>query len=113
MSLKKKQKNTTKHFKKDVEVRSSAIHGKGLFARRPIAAGTVLGRCTTKKSRGATSYTLWLGDDGDAVEVQCKFRYINHAKKANVTYYDDLTVVALTTIQSGEELLHDYGEDWE
>ena len=106
-------KNTKKPLENLVGVGDSAIHGKGLFALRPIAAGTVLGRCKTRKSRGTTMYTLWLDDDNGAVDVQCKFKYINHAKKANVAYYDDLTVVALTTIQTGEELLHDYGDDWE
>ena len=99
--------------KKHLDVRVSAIHGRGLFAQHRIAAGTVLGRCKAEKSFATTPYTLWLDDNGHKVEVRCKFRFINHAKNANVTYYDDLTVVALQTIHADEELLHDYGDEWE
>jgi SET domain-containing protein len=39
-------------------------------------------------------------------------KYINHHNAPNVSYYDDLSVVALRDIQAGEELTHDYGEEW-
>ena len=45
--------------------------------------------------------------------MQCDFKYINHSRTPNVAYYDDLTVVALKAIKAGEELLHDYGEEFE
>ena len=94
-------------------VRPSPIHGRGLFATRPIAAGSVLGRCRVIPARSRSIYELWLGDEVGSVEVLCRFRYINHSRDANVVYYDDLTVVALRDIRAGEELLHGYGDDWD
>ena len=95
-----------------LQVRRSTIHGKGLFARRDIPEGSVLGRCRVGRSRRQTPYTLWLDEHRGSVEVRCRFRFINHAKAPNVAYYDDLTVVALRRICAGEELLHDYGDEW-
>ena len=56
---------------------------------------------------------MWCDDGKSAREVTCNFRFINHAKKANVAYYDDLTVVAIRDILPGEELTHYYGDEWE
>lgn len=99
-------------MKRYLKVKKSAIHGRGLFARRSIARGTVLGKCRTRPSRTHTSHTLWL-DDQNTVEVLCKFRYINHSKEPNVAYYEDLSVVALQPIKPGDELSHDYGDAWD
>ena len=56
---------------------------------------------------------LWLDDEGEErYRVLCDLRFINHNKRANVAYYDDLTVVALKNIKAGDELFHDYGEEW-
>jgi SET domain-containing protein len=101
-------------LKRYLKVKKSSIHGCGLFARKSLARGTVLGKCRTRPNHGDTpnAHTLWL-DDEHAVDVLCKFRYINHSKKPNVVYYDDLTVVALKPIAPGEELVHDYGDAWD
>ncbi len=101
-------------MKQQLKVKKSKIHGRGLFARKPLAPGTVLGKCLTQPNNNDSpnDYTLWL-DEGHSVDVLCKLRYINHSKKPNVAYYDDLTVVALKPIAPGEELLHDYGDDWD
>lgn len=97
-------------MKKTLVVADSKIHGKGLFATERIKKGTVIGFCRTRKMRKPSSYTLWL-EDGP-VDVTCRFKYINHNPNPNVAYYDDLSVVALKAIRSGEELTHHYGEDW-
>ena len=96
-----------------LEVRNSAVHGRGLFASQPIKKGTELGVCKTKVAKKDGPYVLWLDDDGkERYRVLCDLRFINHDKKPNVAYYDDLTVVALKNIKAGQELLHDYGDDW-
>jgi prepilin-type processing-associated H-X9-DG protein len=96
-----------------VEVKKSPLHGRGLFARAAIARGTVLGRIKTQPARGNGPYVLWVDDAGEErYRVLCDLRFINHGKKANVAYYDDLTVVALKKIMPGQELLHDYGVEW-
>ncbi|TGD73489.1 SET domain-containing protein-lysine N-methyltransferase [Mangrovimicrobium sediminis] len=98
-------------LKKKLVVKKSKIHGKGLYTGIALKKGTLLGRCDSKLVKKPTPYTLWLTDDKLA-DVTCKLKYINHHKSPNVAYYDDLSVVALRDIKAGEELTHDYGEDW-
>jgi hypothetical protein len=89
-----------------VEVKASDIHGKGLFSTEKIRKHSVLGKCETTKTKKPNAYTLWVGKK--MVDVTCDLKYINHSKKPNVVYYDDLTVVALKNIKLGEELTHQY-----
>ncbi len=98
-------------IKKQLVVKKSTIHGKGLFTTIKVKRGTLLGRCKSKLVKKPSEHTLWL-NDGKFAEVSCKLKYINHHKSPNVAYYDDLSVVALRTIQPGEELTHDYGDEW-
>ena len=102
-------------LKNSLKVKKSAIHGFGLFAKKKISKGKVLGKCKVKPRRKKSDslYTLWLHDEQQRVDVRCKLKYINHSKSPNVAYYDDLTVVALKNIRPGEELAHDYGEGWD
>ena len=93
-------------------VKKSAIHGKGLFARVSIPEGVQLGVCKTRTASEAGLHTLTM-PDGQLIDVTCSLKYINHHKSANVIYYDDLSVVALRDIGAGEELLHDYGDEWQ
>lgn len=97
-------------MKTALRVGKSGIHGKGLFADEPIAAGTILGYCRTRPTKEPGDYTLWL--DTGPVDVSCHLKYINHSDEPNVVYYDDLSVVALKNITAGEELTHHYGDDW-
>ena len=89
-----------------VEVKKSKIHGLGLFSTKRIKKNQVIGRCEVIKTKKPNAYTLWIGEK--KLEVVCNLKYINHAKKPNVIYYDDLTVVALRDIKPGEELTHKY-----
>lgn len=105
----------SEHYLRDdlVEVRNSEVHGRGLFASRDIPRNTELGQCKVKRAKGSGPYVLWLDDEGEErYRVLCDLRFINHNKRANVAYYDDLTVVALKKIKAGDELFHDYGEEW-
>lgn len=101
----------SKAIKRTLKVGPSRIHGTGLFASDPIAADTVLGHLRTRKARRDGPYVLTT--DAGAYRVLCKLRYINHSKTPNVAYVEDLTVVALRDIVAGEELTHDYGDDWD
>ena len=90
----------------------SPTHGMGLFAAAPIPADTVLGFFATQPTTKPGPYTLHCWDDS-MVDVIDEFRFINHARPANVIYYScDFSVVALRDIEQGEELFHDYGDDW-
>lgn len=96
-----------------VEVKTSNIHGKGLFARITIKKDTIIGTLEGKATKRDGEHVLWMNDGKDKFKVENDLKFINHGKKANVAYYDDFTVVALKNIKAGSELLHDYGEDWD
>ena len=95
-------------------VKTSPIHGRGLFARHWIPRGAVIGVCEGEPAKRNGPYVLWL-DENNALHVANEMRYINHSPTPNAAYYDDATVVALRDIAPGEEITHDYGgegEDW-
>lgn len=96
-----------------VYVKDSSIHGKGLFAKKSIRAGSIIGEITGKPAKNNGPYVLWLDDDDKAIEVQNIFKYINHNSRPNACYYDDLTVVALRDIKKDEEITHHYGDMWD
>ncbi len=98
-------------MKKMLKVKRSKIHGKGLFTTVDLQEGTALGKCKSRPNKKPGPYTLWLTDE-HLVDITCRLKYINHNKSPNVAYYEDLTVVALRNIRAGEELTHDYGEEW-
>jgi SET domain-containing protein len=99
-------------IKRSLRVKDSETHGKGLYATTPIKKGTLLGFCQAKRTTSPGEHTLWI-DAETPWDIVCRLRYINHSRnKANVSYYDDLSVVALRNIRPGEELLHDYGAEW-
>lgn len=96
-----------------VEVKNSPLHGKGLFAKNQIQAHSIIGTLQGKACKKDGPHVLWMNDGQDKFKVENELKYINHGKQPNVAYYDDFTVVALRDISAGEELLHDYGSDWE
>ena len=102
--------NVNKKPSSPVYVKSSPIHGKGLFAARLIQKDEVIGcfRCRPVNSDGP--HVLWIDEQGYLVEDE--FKFINHSQNANACYYDDFTVVALANIAQDEEICHNYGDDW-
>ena len=92
-------------------VKNSTIHGKGLFAVRPIKKGETIGRIKYQPVEEDGPYVLWL-DESTGIRVDSDLKYINHNPKPNACYCDDLEVVALKNISVGEEITHDYGDDW-
>lgn len=96
-----------------VTVKKSKIHGNGLFARKNIKAGEIIGEVKGKPTKKDGPYVLWIDNLNHGFEVSCILKYINHDSSANACYYDDLTVVALKDIKKGEEITHNYGEDWD
>ncbi len=92
-------------------VKQSAIHGKGLFARRDISEGDIIGNIKHKPTKKDGPYVLWVSESL-SVQVECDLKYINHHSQPNACYYEDMKVVALSNIKKGEEITHDYGEDW-
>lgn len=98
-----------------VVVRSSAIHGRGLFALRPIPEGTLIGEYEGRKTHRNGAYTLWLEDqngDPHGISGTNELRFINHSKIPNVSFYE-AELYALRDIRKGEEITHHYGADWD
>lgn len=98
-------------MKNKLVVKSSKIHGKGLFTSVDLRQGTLLGYCNAVPVTDISPYTLWVGDE--LYDVTCRLKYINHAADPNVIYYDDLSVFTLRDIKAGEELTHHYGDEWD
>ena len=103
----------TKQLSDLVEVKTSEIHGKGLFARCAIKKDTLIGKLEGKACKTDGPHVLWMNDGQDKFKVSNDLKYINHNKKPNVAYYDDFTVVAIKSINKGDELVHDYGDGWD
>lgn len=90
-----------------VYVDESPIHGKGLFAKRYIPAGAIIGVVEGEYTTTDGEYVLWI-DESQGFHVQCHLRFINHSDSPNAVYYDNLEVCALRNIWPGEEITHDY-----
>ena len=87
----------------------SELHGLGLFAAAPLAAGTVLGRLVGMPTREDGTYVLWLSDEL-GLELVNDFRFINHSARPNCEL-TDIDVVTLRDVAAGEELTHRYHPD--
>jgi len=108
-----------------VEVRCSAIHGTGGFARKAISAGARLieyvGEKITKaesqkRCEAENGYIFTLDDehDLDGNVSRNPARFINHSCAPNCeAELDDgrIWIIALRDIQAGEELSFNYGYD--
>jgi len=113
-------------------VRHSAIHGNGVFARRPIRAGTCVIEYTGERissdesirraaaSDGPVNHTFFFsladgrlidgGSDGNDA------RWINHACEPNCEAFEDdgrVYIYAMHDIAKGEELNYDYKLEYE
>jgi SET domain-containing protein len=109
-----------------LEVRRSPIHGKGLFARRDIAAGLRLiqyvGRRIPKQRAGGLCrqhnryiFSLNETDDLDGKVSWNPARLINHSCEPNCDAElddgDRIWIVSRRPIQRGQELTYNYGYD--
>jgi uncharacterized protein len=93
-----------------VQVRKSPIHGRGLFATKPIRKGTVIGHLEGRITRKNGAHVLWLTHEL-GVQVTNKYRFVNHSDQPNAAYFDDATLVAIRSIRAGEEITHNYSGD--
>lgn len=110
-----------------VEVRDSGIHGRGVFARRPIEPGRRIGRYAGRRVANGSDPGGWRDDvtyffglsDGsliDGARGGNATRFLNHACEPNVEAVEqhgragrlEIVFHALRRIEPGEELLLDY-----
>jgi len=112
-------------LEKNLFVKESGIHGKGIFTSFDIKAedeiliikGEVITEteCVRREEDEANVYIFWNGDNYIDVSNTDKIKYINHSCSYNceVQERDDesLWLVASSDIKAGEELVIDYGYD--
>jgi len=103
-------------------IRKSPIHGRGLFARRPIRRGEIVaikgGHILDRRAlarvrrRIAAAYIqiddgFYIGARGRAEVARNKI-FINHSCEPNLGIRGQITYVALRAIEPGEELTYDW-----
>lgn len=92
-------------------VRKSGIHGRGLFAASRIREDSLIGIYDGPESKRDGNYVLWIErEDGSEYGIagKNKMRFVNHSREANACFFDE-ELIALRTIEPGEEITHDYG----
>jgi hypothetical protein len=109
----------------DVEVHRSPISGRGLFARRPITAGSVVSRVggrlvsaielqeifAAAAADPLRPYINSIAVDEDAhlvLPVSHNSGYGNHSCDPNLWWVDEYTLAARRDIPVGEEVTNDY-----
>jgi SET domain-containing protein len=123
-----RNKKTQTAVSADIEVRRSDVHGLGVFALKPLAVGSFVGRYEGRRYSEAEAaerawddritYLFGLSDGSiiDGEEGGNETRHLNHACEPNceaIEYTDDdgmlcLRIETMRTIRSGEELTLDY-----
>jgi uncharacterized protein len=105
-----------------VEVRHSSVHGRGVYATKPIRKGARIIEYTGKRMAWADvpnddddPHTFIFGlDNGQVINAEIdgnEARWINHSCDPNceaVGEDDRMFIYALRNIQTGEELSYDY-----
>ncbi len=114
-----------------VEVRHSPVHGHGVFAVKPLAAGSLVGPYTGRRYTpqalaarrwdNALTYVFGLSDGSaiDGADGGNATRFINHSCAPNCAAFEVedehghlwIEVEALMRIAPGEELFIDYSLD--
>ena len=104
---------------REVEVRASPIHGKGVFAQRAFRAGDTVLRWNLSRILSAEEvaslpaherkYTHPFAE-GKTIFVQPPERYVNHSCDSN-TVVREFSDVAVRDIAVGEEITSDYASD--
>lgn len=92
-----------------IYVDRSPIHGQGLFAAQPIAAGGYIGSYEGPEVTEDGCYVLWVYEDAGPVgrEGTNELRYLNHSDQPNAEF-DGFDLFSLRDIASGEEITIDY-----
>ena len=96
------------------QVKSSPIHGRGVFAKTDLAKGQYLGRYHGPIAKRNGIYVLWVQDDegGDWFGISGRnlLRFLNHSNRPNAEF-DGPHLYAKKRIKAGDEVTFHYGED--
>lgn len=100
-------------------VADSPRHGRGLFARRPIPAGTWIGSYCGPQTSLNDTHVLWVESDEEGnvdgwvgYDGNNELRFLNHAREPNGEM-DGRDLYALHDISTGEEITIHYGEEFD
>lgn len=96
-------------------VRSSPIHGRGVFARRRFRPDGYIATFEGSHTDRDGMHVLWIVDeDGSEVGIEGRnaLRYLNHSRFPNAEFRGP-DLHALRNIQPGQEITFDYGEAWD
>jgi len=99
-------------------VADSTVHGRGLFARCDIPAGTWIGHYDGSPTQENGAHVLWVeaeagtGQEWMGYDGNNELRFLNHAKRPNGEM-DGLDLYASRDIKAGGEITIDYGEEFE
>ena len=102
------------HHRDTVYVAPSKIHGKGLFAIRPIEKGEYIGTYEGPIAKKNGSLVLWITEeDGTTYGISGRntIRYANHSRRPNADF-EGPDLYATKRIKQDGEITIDYGEDW-
>ena len=96
-------------------VADSGIHGRGLFARKRITAGTWIGHYESVETQQNGMHVLWVEsdkeDDWVGYDGFNELRFLNHDSQPNGEM-DGLDLYAIRDIGINEEITFDYGEEF-
>ena len=81
----------------------SPIHGKGVFASRPIKEGEIIGTLNVSPATRNGHHVLWISEN-QKVRVNCSLRYVNHSDDPNL----DDDGFAIKDINIGDEIVINY-----
>lgn len=98
-----------------VEVRTSPIHGRGVFARRRFRVDAWIATFEGRRTAHDGMHVLWvIEDDGSEVGIEGRnaLRYLNHSRTPNAEFRGP-DLHALRNIQPGQEITFHYGEAWD
>ncbi|MAB81249.1 MAG: SET domain-containing protein-lysine N-methyltransferase [Planctomycetes bacterium] len=91
----------------------SPVHGTGVFAKETLKTGDYIGRYHGYRTEEDSMYTLWVehsrGERG--YFGTGRLRHLNHSKRPNAEF-ESRDLYATRRIESGDEILIDYGEEW-
>jgi SET domain-containing protein len=96
-------------------VAESTLHGRGLFARTAIPAGTLIGHYDSVETQQNGMHVLWveadLPDEWIGFDGINELRFLNHDTTPNGEM-DGLDLYALNDIDADSEITIDYGEEF-
>jgi hypothetical protein len=94
-------------------VRTSNIHGKGLFASIPYEAGDYVGSYKGEWTQDDGPHVLWIHEEEGSygIDGRNELRFVNHSDEPNAIFWGN-DLYALRAIRVGEEITFDYGKEW-